>query len=429
MSARKILQDKLRRFCGVPDPNELVNIWTGATQASVAGQYRTAAELQDIRRNLAAGLGIYGLFNAELGIGEAARRMAGALRAVSHPISAHALALPEIFEDKIAFETDPSPVSRFDTVLIHLNPDTLIYLLNAGRLPAEALIGRRRIGYWAWELPMFPPRWCAGFDKVDEIWTLSQFTADVIARATDKPVRMVPLAVPTFDIPQDEARADFGLPRDATVFLTVFDFNSTPARKNPLAVVRAFLDAFPARTDHAPLLVMKYHGRTNRGSEYQELLAHAAADPRLILIDEIVTEARLRRLQAACDVYVSLHRSEGFGLNIAECMGAGKIAIATDFSGNCDFMTAENSLLVPFEARRLRSGEYYQGEGQWWAEPDHDAAVEAMRLAAGGSDNVKDLGARAREHIRTNYAYAATGKIAVAALRGELAPVTGTAIP
>jgi hypothetical protein len=82
-------------------------------------------------------------------------------------------------------------VSRFDTVLIHLNPDTLVHLLNAGRLPLEGLIGRRRIGYWAWKLPMFPPRWCAGFEKVDEIWTLSQFSANVIARATDKPVRMV----------------------------------------------------------------------------------------------------------------------------------------------------------------------------------------------------------------------------------------------
>jgi glycosyltransferase involved in cell wall biosynthesis len=425
MSARKILQDKLRRFCGVPEPNQLINVWTGATQASVAGQYRTAPELADIRQGLVAGVGLYGLLKAELGIGEAARRMAQALRAVNHPVSAHAIALPELFEDRIAFDTAPSAVSRFDTVLIHLNPDTLIYLLDNGRIPLEGLIGRRRIGYWAWELPMFPPRWCAGFEKVDEIWTLSHFTADVIARATDKPVRMVPLAVPALDIPRDEARADFSLPLDATVFLTTFDFNSTPARKNPLGVVRAFLDAFPAaRSRSAPLLVLKYHGRTNRAAEYQEMLEHAAADPRLILIDEIFTEARLRRLQAACDVYVSLHRSEGFGLNIAECMGAGKIAIATDFSGNCDFMTAENSLLVPYTVRRLRGGEYYQGDGQWWAEPDHAAAVEAMRRAASGSAEMRMLGARAREHIKRHYAYETTGAIAVAALRGTLPPVT-----
>jgi glycosyltransferase involved in cell wall biosynthesis len=154
------------------------------------------------------------------------------------------------------------------------------------------------------------------------------------------------------------------------------------------------------------------------------MLERAASDPRLILIDEIFTEARLRRLQAACDVYVSLHRSEGFGLNIAECMGAGKIAIATGFSGNCDFMTAENSLIVPYQFRRLRNGEYYQGDGQWWAEPDHDAAVEAMRRAAGGSAEVRMLGARAREQIKSRYAFEATGAIAVAALRGTLPPVT-----
>jgi glycosyltransferase involved in cell wall biosynthesis len=423
MSARKTLQDTLRRLSGLPDPTELTNVWTGATQASVAGHYRTPAELQAVRQTLTAGVGLYGLLNAELGIGEAARRMVRALRAVNHPVSAHALALPELFEDRIAFETEPSLVSRFDTALIHLNPDTLLYLLDHGRLPLDALVGRRRIGYWAWELPIFPPRWVAGFDKVDEIWTLSHFAARAIANATDKPVRMVPLAVPALDIARDEARADFGLPRDATVFLTTFDFNSTPARKNPLGVIRAFLDAFPARADRSSLLVLKYHGRSNRTDEYHKMLAHAAADPRLILIDEIFTEERLRRLQAACDVYVSLHRSEGFGLNIAECMGAGKIAIATDFSGNRDFMNEENSFPIPYAARPLQRGEYYQGDGQWWAEPDHSAAVEAMRLAASGAASVAMRGARARQHIRTHYAYAATGARAQAALNGSMPPL------
>jgi glycosyltransferase involved in cell wall biosynthesis len=423
MSTRETLRDMLRRLCGVVDTSEHVNIWTGATQASMAGQFQTPAELQAVRAGLAEGVGLYGLLRAELGIGEAARRMARALRAVSHPVSAHAIALPELFEDKIEFEADPSLLSRFDTALIHLNPDTLIYLLDNGRIPLDALVGRRRIGYWAWELPMFPPRWTSGFDKVDEIWTLSHFSARAIANATDKPVRMVPLAVPALDIPREAARADLGLPRDATVFLTTFDFNSTPARKNPLGTIRAFLDAFPARGDDGPLLVLKYHGRTNRAGEYHKMLAHAAADPRLILIDEIYTEERLRRLQAACDVYVSLHRSEGFGLNIAECMGAGKIAIATDFSGNRDFMTAENSLPIPYTARPLQRGEYYQGDGQWWAEPDHAAAVEAMRLAASGSTAMAQLGSRAREHIRTHYAYEATGALALAALRGTMPAV------
>jgi glycosyltransferase involved in cell wall biosynthesis len=429
MFARETLRDMLRRLCGVVDTSEHVNIWTGATQAAVAAQYRPPGELQAVRTGLAEGVGLYGLLRAELGIGEAARRMARALRAVHHPVSAHAITLPELFEDKIAFETDTSLLSRFDTVLIHLNPDTLIYLLDNGRIPLDALIGRRRIGYWAWELPMFPPRWASGFDKVDEIWTLSHFSARVIANATDKPVRMVPLAVPVLDISRDEARSDFDLPRDATVFLTTFDFNSTPARKNPLGVIRAFHDAFPvqadraARPDDGPILVLKYHGRTNRAGEYHKMLAHAAADPRLILIDEIYTEDRLRRLQAACDVYVSLHRSEGFGLNIAECMGAGKIAIATDFSGNRDFMTAENSLPIPYTARPLQRGEYYQGDGQWWAEPDHSAAVEAMRLAASGSATMATLGARAREHIRVHYSYEATGALARAALRGSMPPV------
>jgi hypothetical protein len=83
-----------------------------------------------------------------------------------------------------------------------------------------------------------------------------------------------------------------------------------------------------------------------------------------------------------------------------------------------------NSLLIPYTARPLRSGEYYSGEGQWWAEPDHAAAVEAMRRAASGSTEMRMLGARAREQIKSRYAHETTGATAVAALRGTLPPVT-----
>ena len=86
-------------------------------------------------------------------------------------------------------------------------------------------------------------------------------------------------------------------------------------------------------------------------------------------------------------------------------------------------MNPENSLLVPYKARPLRGGEYFQGDGQWWAEPDHAGAVEAMRLAASGSAQVKRLGERAREHIRTYYSYQERGRVALSALRGTLAAV------
>ena len=68
-------------------------------------------------------------------------------------------------------------------------------------------------------------------------------------------------------------------------------------------------------------------------------------------------------IQAACDCLISLHRAEGFGLNIAECMGAGKIVIATNFSGNTDFTRPENSLLVPYKMAEVGKQAYIHGSG------------------------------------------------------------------
>ena len=100
-------------------------------------------------------------------------------------------------------------------------------------------------------------------------------------------------------------------------------------------------------------------------------------------------------LQDACYSIVSL-RSEGFGLNIAECMLAGIAAIATGYSGNRDFMDDSNSYLVGYRLVNVREGEYPLHQGQVWAEPDHDEAVALMRRVAANSDEAKARGEAAR---------------------------------
>ena len=233
------------------------------------------------------------------------------------------------------------------------------------------LIPRRHylIGYWTWELPVFPAIWASALNCVHEIWTPSQFGADHYKDLVQKPVRVIPHAVPVNDISQKDARQRLGLPIDRFIFLMVFDTDSYPMRKNPDGVVRAFTDAFPNRTDSSPILVIKMQGQGNRSQALYELLREARHNSSIVVIDEVFHETQIRHLQAACDCYVSLHRSEGFGLNIAECMAAGKLAIVTNFSGSTDFTTAQNSILIPYTMRAVQSDEYYFGRGQWWAEP------------------------------------------------------------
>ena len=103
------------------------------------------------------------------------------------------------------------------------------------------------------------------------------------------------------------------------------------------------------------------------------------------------------RIYGAADAFISLHRSEGFGLNILDMMAMGKACIATAFSGNMDFMSPQNSIPIPWTMRAVGPGEYVHGHGQWWAEPDHDAAVAALRWIGGAADSaLAGLGERAR---------------------------------
>jgi glycosyltransferase involved in cell wall biosynthesis len=164
------------------------------------------------------------------------------------------------------------------------------------------------------------------------------------------------------------------------------------------------------------MLVVKLHGKANRTPSLVEALHDCGSSPGIRVIDETLSEAQMRDLQAACDCFVSLHRSEGFGLNIAECMAAGRLVIATDFSGNTDFANAANSRPIPYSMRAVAPGEYLNGRGQWWAEPVHEAAVESMRWAVQHPSLAATLTARAKQDMAAGYSFEVVGRKAMAAI-------------
>ena len=118
-----------------------------------------------------------------------------------------------------------------------------------------------------------------------------------------------------------------------------------------------------------------------------------------MVVDQPLPRAGYNGLVAACDAYVSLHRAEGFGLTIAEAMAAGKPVIATGYSGNLEFMTDENSFLVPYELVQIPHGSAPYPNSARWAEPDRDAAAAAMRAVFESRDEARERGARGRRDI------------------------------
>jgi glycosyltransferase involved in cell wall biosynthesis len=156
-------------------------------------------------------------------------------------------------------------------------------------------------------------------------------------------------------------------------------------------------------------MVVKRHGSAGPSEALRELLAFSAKAG-ITIIDDVFDQAKIRLLQAAADAFISLHRSEGFGLNISECMSLEKPVVVTAFSGNMDFTNDANSYLIPWKMRQVAPDEYPHGTGQWWAEPDHDAAVAALQTVTEQSAHAAERGARARTEILAHCSLAAVSR-------------------
>ena len=257
--------------------------------------------------------------------------------------------------------------------------------------------GRYNIGLWYWEQETFPVRWHSAFDYYDEIWVPSDFTREAIASVSPIPVRKItyPLYLNGNEAKLDRAR--FGLLEHVFVFLFTFDFFSTMQRKNPAAIIAAFRRAF--RRDDSVVLVLKsinaQHHRTDRDS-----LGKESEGVNIVFIDQHISAQEMNALMALADCYVSLHRSEGLGLGMAQAMYLGKPVIGTNYSGNLEFMNSGNSLLVDHEMTVLNedSGPYERGTR--WAEPNIEHAANLMRWVYEHRAESTALGAQAAADVR-----------------------------
>ena len=338
------------------------------------------------------GLNVLGYLNAELGVGQAARLVLRSAGAAGVPVSADAST-----DTRNALAHDAGagwdPRWTYDTNVFCVNADVLPAV--RGRLPVDRLHGRSSVGVWFWEAEEFPEHLWPSFDLVDEVWAPSRFVAEALERTGRGRVERVPLAVEVPTWRSHLTRADLGLPEGFLVLFT-FDFASVAERKNPLGLMEAYRRAFdPA--DGAQLVVKTVSG--DRHWEELERLRASIDRPDIRILDGHIRARQVKAMMEQCDCYASLHRSEGFGLGMAEAMALGRPVVATGWSGNLDFMDEETALLIPADLVPVPSDvTAYGGLGRW-AEPDLDAAARALRRVFEDRAAATAMGARARAHL------------------------------
>lgn len=365
----------------------------GCCAAPVAGCGRCLAAEPSLPP--APGVNLIGYLSSERGLGEVARQILATLQA-----GGVATAPIEVPTDGARFPEELAGLGAddhpYDFNLICVNADMLPGLAAAG---AGLFADRLTAGLWFWEVPRFPERWHGSFRLVDEVWVASDYIAEALRPISPVPVQTVrlPIAPPQ---PARLSRSELGMPA-GFCFLFVFDYRSVFDRKNPLGVVQAFRAAF--EPGEGPSLVIK----SVSGDEFPEqrqALAEAIDDrPEIHLIEEIVPADLKNAMIASCDCYVSLHRSEGLGLTMAEAMYFGRPVIATAYSGNLDFMTAENGFLVPHAMVEIGPDAAPYPADLEWADPDLAHASRLMSEVFEDRSAAAEKGRRAAADIRMTH--------------------------
>jgi glycosyltransferase involved in cell wall biosynthesis len=359
------------------------------------------------------GFNLVGYLTLEMSLGDVARRLGDSAEAAGVGVAR----IAHLRADSPAISPLPmlDQEIRFETTVAVVTADQFGFF--ADDYPTIFELSRKMIGYWFWELEHIPQHMIEAMHFVDEIWAGSRFVRDNFAAATDKPVRYVPIAVPE-PLPSTKTRSDFRQLQpfqDRPVFLVVFDYFSIMERKNPIGAIEAFRMAF--EPNEGPILVVKSMHADDRVPQRERVVASAVDRADIVLWDEYLSRPDQMALIAAADCLVSLHRSEGLGLHMAEAMWLGTPTIATRYSGNLDFQDDDCALLVDAVMAPVRHGQGIYPESASWADPDLVQASQLMRRIAADPQLRSSLSAAGRRRMENQSSPTTAGAAIATALR------------
>ncbi|MGW8257319.1 MAG: glycosyltransferase, partial [Thermoguttaceae bacterium] len=351
-------------------------------------------------KNIEASINTFGFFERPFGLGQAVRGIADCFESLHIPSQRVSFDERQLVGIKPLPKTvRPNPEFAINFCSVNAASSQLLHQLFGEKVFA----GKYNIAYWVWELEDLPPIWDNSFNYYDEIWVPTKFVQQAVAARADVPVVCIPYCVQVNHLSQ-KSEVTFGIPQDRPIILCMFDAGSLVERKNPFATIQAIKKACSSL--HNPFLVVKtarpemHNGLLDR--LYQEI-QHMDCK----IIDHWISREETLELINACDMLVSLHRSEGFGLILAEAMALGKAVIATGYSGNMEYMNQNNSFLVNYDLITIEHDIGPYPAGSRWAEPNTEHAGKLIAQLLENPEYGRQIGRRAAKDLAQSYSIAA----------------------
>ena len=342
------------------------------------------------------GVNLIGPFKAQIGLGQSCRLLGAAVKAsgIDYTFENFDL-IGTVQNGDSTFDSEFKTETPYGINIIHMEPTEL--MLRCTEFDENLWNERYNIAFWLWELEDFPKEWTPAINLVDEIWTPSEFTSESIRKVTDKPVVTIPYNV-TAETDAKFNRKYFNLPEDKFLFLVMFDANSTMMRKNPLGAIEAYKKAFSPDDDSVGIVIKINNAEEKKLEPVKKLLD---GYKNVYFITDILEKKAVNSLIADVDVFVSLHRAEGFGLVMAEAMLNGTVCIATNWSSNTEFMNNDVACMVDYSFITLEKDMSPYRKGAKWADANTDEAAEYMKRLLNDKNYYDSLSKKAKEFVET----------------------------
>ena len=341
------------------------------------------------------GVNLIGCIRLKTGLGQGCRLTAAVLQECGMPLAMKDFTLSEEYSGMTEYDDLLGDEAPYGVNIFFINMHEFAQAYFA--MGSSQWNRHYNIAFWSWEAERFPEEWAPLLTQVDEVWTPSEFTAEAVSTVTSKPVVSIGYAVPE-PACSDAGRSFFGLPEDVFLCLVLFDNNSMSERKNPQAAVEAFKKAFPPGSSDAGL-VLKI---TAPDLKLLQELRKSLEGYQVWFLDELYDKKDLNALIRCCDVYLSLHRAEGFGLVLAEAMMLGVPTVATAYSSNIEFQTEESACLVKYKKVPVGKDLWPFRRDYLWAEADTDDAAAYLRKLEEDSafrESISEKGKRRAEEM------------------------------
>ena len=334
------------------------------------------------------GINLIGPMQQNSGLGQSCRLLERAINASG--------IMYEVFP--YSSELSPRKFKLFSTKLVysinifHINAHEFCHAFY--QLKKKSWDRHYNIVYWLWELEDFPDSWVPYTRMIDEIWTPAEFVSNSIRKKVKIPVKTVPYWLQV-KIDNQITRKYFGLPEEKFLFFVAYDKNSVAERKNPQGCINAFKIAFRPNNRDVGLVIKINHATETDVEQLKEELTGY----NVYFIKKTLSKLEMDTMISLMDVYISLHRAEGFGLILAESMALGTQVVATDYSANTEFMNSEVACMIDYQKVILKDDVWPYERGNCWAEPNVEQAAEYLRKLYEDSTYYNEIKIRAQKYI------------------------------